>query len=108
MYSVMKLRDHPLVCHKNLPGQPPTWICPENRNRTTAVDEDGILTRTTFHALGDDKIALRMHTEGGEYLAHVYFNDQAFCLLVYKRLQDYIGRPLKDAGDMEFEPEEKP
>jgi len=39
--------------------------------------------RATFHALGV------------QYLAHIYFDDQAFCLQVYERLKGYVGKPIK-------------
>ena len=72
--------------------------------RVLTVDEDGILTRVTFHALGENKIALHANNEGGMYRAHIYFDDGDFCLQVYERLKGYVGKRIKDVGDMEIEP----
>ena len=70
--------------------------------RVLTVDEDGILTRVMFHALGENKIGLHADNEGGKYRAHIYFDDGDFCLQVYERLKGYVGKPIKDVGNMEI------
>jgi len=46
---------------------------------------------------------LRMKNHNGEYLTLIYFDDCRFRRRVYERMKDYIGKPIKDAGDLEFE-----
>jgi hypothetical protein len=44
-----------------------------------------------------------MNNESGEYIAHIYFNNHASRLWLYECLKDYIGKPIQDAGDLDFE-----
>ena len=92
------------MSHKGFRSWPPMWVCVDNSsNRPVKGDENGTLTQATSHGLTEFRITLRMNNDDGEYLALVDFDDHTFCMQACERLKNYIGKPLKDAGDMEFE-----
>jgi hypothetical protein len=100
----MKLRDHPLMFYKGFRSWPPMWVCVDNSSkRPVEGDEIGTLMQATIHGLGESRITLRMNNEHGEYLAIVDFDDHTFCMQAYERLKNYVGKSIRDAGDMEFE-----
>jgi hypothetical protein len=44
-----------------------------------------------------------MNDGKADYLSHLMFDDQQFCLRVYDALKHHVGKPVKDIGDLEIE-----
>ena len=99
----MKLRDHPLMSSDGFRTWPPSWLCVYGTNKTIEQNEIGILTRASFHALGKSRIMLWMQNGNGGYSASLYIDDYQFCLKVYERLKDCIGKSIEDVGDLELD-----
>ena len=91
------------MSHEGLRTWPPIWVCVYGASQPIEHNEIGTLTEMRILDQGDSRIMLRMKNHNGEYLTLIYFDDCRFCRRVYERMKHYIGKPIKDAGDLEFE-----
>ena len=98
----MKLRDHPLMSHGGLRNWPPIWVCMGRTTRPIEQQEVGTLTEVSLDGLGKPQIMLGMKNDNGDYRTLIDFDDRGFCLKVYERLKDCIGKPVEDLGDLDF------
>ena len=100
----MKLRDHPLLSYKGLRSWPPLWVRIDDVSKCQVEsDETGTLIQVRIDNLADCKIMLRMEYSGHEYAAVLMFDAQEFCLRVYQALKHYVGRAVKQLGEVEIE-----
>lgn len=99
----MKLRDHSLASHKGLPTWPPVWVRFDKASAATwTSDEYGILSQVKMFARNDHRISIRMKYQQTEYIAHLLFDDDTFCLRVFAVLKERIGSAVRDLGDIDF------
>jgi hypothetical protein len=96
----VKLREHPLLSHKGLSSWPPLWVCMDDIGSGIVHAEIGNLTRVTMQNLDDSRISLRMNNGRHEYVGHLLFDDQNFCLNIYALLQKNVGKAIEEIGNL--------
>jgi hypothetical protein len=101
--SLMKLRDHPLISFKGVRSWPPVWFDAELVPGKMIKGEVGILTDVVMRELELCRVFLTIRYQGGSFIGVLFFDDQPFCLKVYKFLKACIGKEIKNIGDMEFQ-----
>lgn len=98
----MKLRDHPLVSFAGLPSWPPIWVTVENRTVVKRKGEFGTLLEVRMQELMNNKIFLFIEHNDVRYTGCLLIQDPAFCHQLYRRLQDYVGRPVGEIGNLDL------
>jgi len=99
----MKLRDHPSILCKGVRSWPPVWFDAEVVPGKMIKGEVGILTDVIMRELEVCRVFLTIRYQGASFIGTLFFDDQSFCLKVYKLLKACIGREIKDIGDMELQ-----
>jgi hypothetical protein len=98
----MKIRDHPLMSYRSRPNWPPVWTQGTPKNQKVAIGELGILRYV--HEVNPTslyKFYLVIEHEKEEYVGTVIFDDLAFCRQIAKLLQQNIGRPTEEIGNLD-------
>ena len=95
----MQLRDHPLMSFGGKPNWPPLWVA--STDSTTLAGEIGILKHVISDITSDHRCFLMMEHDGKGYVGILKFHDAAFCSLVCALFNRYIGRSIKEIGDLD-------
>lgn len=98
----MKLRDHPALVISGLSVWPPVWIDTRTQPFKRLEGEIGILTGTVLNHGFPRAIFLTMEFEQKDYMGFVTCADASFCCQLDSFLQNYIGRPIKEIGDLDL------
>lgn len=96
----MKLRDHPLMRHRGAPNWPPRWIHTRDGVKTLE-GEIGVLTYVHSRRGPADKCYLVIEHESDALVGTLFFDDETTCEQICKLLKAYIGRSIKEIGDLE-------
>ena len=95
----MQLRVHPLMSFEGKPNWPPLWV--GSTDSTTITGEIGVLKHVISDVTSDKRCFLMIEHDGKGYVGILKFNDVAFCSLVCKLFDRYIGRSIKEIGDLD-------
>ena len=99
----MKLRDHPRMIRTNgYCSWPPSWTAADQRRDEKPIGEVGTLEDVVRSHIIDDKLFLFMESDGFRYMGFITFDDSGFCNKIYRLLKHYVGRPIKEIGDIEL------
>jgi hypothetical protein len=82
---------------------PPVWTLAATRNGSvrTLVGEVGVLKYAHSNSLMSNKCFLVIDFQEEAYIGRLIFNDHPFCGQISNLLRAYIGRPMKEVGDMD-------
>ena len=90
------------MSQNGFPSWPPIWVhIADPLKRPFKSDEIGVLTQVGLHDQEECRIYLRMHDGDADYFSRLLFDDPAFCTKVYEVLQDHVGQPMKNIGDID-------
>ncbi|HKY09204.1 MAG TPA: hypothetical protein VJQ55_13215 [Candidatus Binatia bacterium] len=95
----MKLRDHPLMAFEGKRNWPPVWV--NSTDSSTITGEVGVLKHVVADVTNNKRCFLMIEHEGKGYVGTLKFNDVTFCFLVSKLFNRYIGRTIKEIGDLD-------
>jgi hypothetical protein len=98
--NAVKLRDHPLIRHPGGANWPPVWTQRRIDGVKAMTGEDGVLIYV-HAATESDKCFLVIELENENYNGTLIFDDAKFCHHVADLLRRYIGKPIKDIGDLD-------
>lgn len=99
----MKFRDHPLMTHRRLPNWPPTWAHFDGtRQDNESSSEIGILKEVASYMAPGAMCFLTIEVEQEPWMGVLLFDDVAFCRQITNLLQQYVGRPIREIGDIEL------
>ena len=96
----MKLKDHPLMTHHNVPNWPPSYLTPDYRQEL--IEEFGILRAVTLDAQMPNRCFLMVEMEGLGYVSWVKFDNVAFRAHFVKAVTGHLNKRIKDIGDLEI------
>jgi hypothetical protein len=98
----MKLRDHPMMIRTNgYQSWPPSWTTTHQDRDGKPVGEVGTLEDVVRSHITDNKIFLFMESDGFRYMGFITFDDPPCCHEIYRLLKHYVGRPIKEIGNLE-------
>lgn len=97
----MKLRDHPALEISGVHYWPPVWMHTQTRPFKRLEGEVGVFTGTKINDDLPSAIFLLMEFEQQRYMGFLTCGDPGFCDLLDRLLQDHIGRPVKEIGDLD-------
>ena len=89
--NLMRLKEHPKI------QWPPRWS--EGSERPLR-GEDGILRDVDF--IEPSKLLLSNEMNGRIYFAELYCFNSAFAFRLHEKLKPIVGRPIREAGDLDF------
>ena len=95
----MQFRDHPLMSFDGKSNWPPLWV--HSTDSTTVAGEIGVLKHVVPDITNDKRCFLMIEHEGKGYVGILKFNNVAFCSLVGKLFNNYIGSSIKEIGDLD-------
>ena len=98
----MELRNHPLMSHDGVSNWPPVWA-PVNRRdgKPSLQGEIGVLKFVVCPPSRKVCFLITVH-DGGEHIGRLLFDDGSFCQQIGKILETYIGRTIKEIGDLDL------
>ena len=94
----MKLRDHPALRILSTRSWPPVWV---HTRTDKAYGEVGTFTGTSVNDAIPTAIFLKMQFEQKEYMGFLSVNDAVLCRQLNELLDQHIGRPIEEIGDLE-------
>jgi hypothetical protein len=97
--SIMKLRDHPLLCRT----WPPAWWWRAGAESKNPRGEVGVLRDVRPYSIQPaDRFYLIMEDDGAEYLGILLVEDYAFCQQLFTLLLQHCGMKIQDIGDIDL------
>jgi hypothetical protein len=99
---VMMLRDHPLMSYHGVTNWPPMWTQGIEKNKKIVRDEVGILRYVHDVSPRSKKIYLVIEYEREHYVGTLIFDDIPFRHQITNLLQQNIGRPIEEIGDLDL------
>jgi hypothetical protein len=101
--SLMLLRDHPLLTHRNACSWPPAWLYCGGFDNTHPHGEVGIL-KTVFLSVvkSSTRCSLIMEHAGAEYMGELLISDAAFCREIYEVLLRHCGKTIQEIGEIDL------
>ena len=99
----MKLRDHPMMIRTNgYRSWPPPWKAANQDRDEKPIGEVGTLQDVVRSHIIDNKIFLFIESDGFRYMGFITLDDPGFYNKIYRLLKHYVGRPIKEIGDIEL------
>lgn len=95
----MKLKDHPLMKHHNVPNWPPSYLTPAYRQEL--IEEFGILRAVTLDARMPNRCFLMVEMDGLAYVSGLKFDHSAFRTRFVNTINVHLNRPMKEIGELE-------
>ena len=96
------LRDHPQMRYRGQQNWPPIWVSAGKPPIQRLTGDVGFLTNVLWHANVPTRLFLRMNVGEEPYLGSLLFPDRTFCFQLYGILRQYIGRSIKEIGDLDI------
>jgi len=84
-----------------VPNWPPVWTLARNSSVRTLRGEVGVLTQVLSNSEMSRKCYLVIDFEGERYVGTLLCDDPAFNLQIPRILENYLGRPIKEIGDLD-------
>jgi hypothetical protein len=100
--SLVKLRDHPMMCYRGVRNWPPVWTRVAQETVIKHSGEIGILKQVDCRVRFSNRAFLTVEYEGESYIGTLLFDDPVFCRAVGRLLQKNIDRSIKSIGDLDF------
>jgi hypothetical protein len=89
--------------HRGAPNWPPVWTqWTKGGSTTTLKGEIGVLRYVRSTDEPAKKCFLVTEHDGQHYVGTLLFDDSAFCARISTLLHVYLGRSIKDIGDLEI------
>jgi hypothetical protein len=100
----MELRKHPRMTYQGRPNWPPDWKGPYGPNNPLPCGEVGILIRVepASNILRTPHCIVVIQWNNQEYLASLYFDEEAFLQEIFGLLQSSIGQPIAEIGSLDI------
>jgi hypothetical protein len=100
----MELRKHPRMMYQGRPNWPPEWKGPFGPNNPLPRGEVGILIRVepASNILRTPHCIIVIQWNHQEYLASLYFDEEAFLHEIVGLLQSSLGRPIAEIGGLDI------
>ncbi len=101
----MQLRHHPAMSYDGISNWPPTWTksCGAAGSVDVLQGEVGTLRRVLPSRIEPcARLFLQVGFGGKSYRAILLFNAAAVCRYLTDVLQAYLGRTIKEIGDLEL------
>jgi hypothetical protein len=95
----MQLRDHPLMVFEGKPNWPPLWIA--STDAATLAGEIGVLKDVISDITSQRRCFLMIEHDGKNYVGTLKFDDAAFCSLISRLFNRYVGRTIREIGDLD-------
>jgi hypothetical protein len=90
------------MSYRGLPNWPPVWTHGYSTEVKTARGELGVLKHVMIHDQIPTKCFLIVEHEAERYTGCLLFDDASFCRQMQTILEAYLGRPIKDIGDLDL------
>lgn len=87
----MRLREHPKI------QWPPTW---SEGGEKSITGEEGILRDVDLAE--PSKLLLSNELDGQVYFAELYCFNNAFASRLHDKLKPFVGRPIRELGELDF------
>jgi hypothetical protein len=97
----MQLRNHPLMSFEGKPNWPPPWFGSADSTKTLS-GESGILKHVVKDVTVEKRCFLMIEHGGEGYVGALKFDDPAFCTHISTLFEQYIGRSIREIGDMDL------
>jgi hypothetical protein len=81
---------------------PPVWVHMRKVPTDKVIGEVGILIDSIWHSELPTRLFLRMNLGEEPYLGALIFGGSGFCWQVHGILQQNLGRPIKEIGDLDL------
>jgi hypothetical protein len=100
----MELRKHPRMTYLGRPNWPPEWKGPYGPDNPLPHGEVGILIRVELpsNILRTPHCILVIQWNHQEYLASLYFDEEAFLQEIVALLQSCLGQPIAEIGTLDI------
>jgi|RhiMetStandDraft_4_1073278.scaffolds.fasta_scaffold773155_1 hypothetical protein len=99
----MKLRSHPLMCHRGIPSWPPVWTR-EFGQETYPAGEVGIL-QDVRRSTDGNYCYLAIQHNGSRYLGFLECDDCKFFEKVYRLFSRSCGHAIQEIGELDLDPD---
>src|SRR2546425_73229 len=98
----MELRHHPFMSRFGVPNWPPIWTQARKEGNKRVMGEVGVLRYVHANNKISHKCYLVIEHTKEHYVGCLIFDDIAFCSQISKLLQNQIGHPVKEIGDLDL------
>jgi len=85
--------------YRTVKNWPPIWT---NSGKTDEIGEIGILRQVNGDSQLCSRCFLVIEHEGQRYVGALLFSDVMFCSSIREILKNYIGRSIKEIGDLDL------
>jgi hypothetical protein len=89
------------MSYKGIPNWPPVWTHGYSLVVRSVKGEVGTLKHVMIHPQMPTRCYLVIEYEGERYTGCLLFNERNFCQQIAKLLDFYLGRPIKEIGDLD-------
>jgi hypothetical protein len=96
----MELRNHPLMRHNGVANWPPVWTQSKKERNKTTRGEVGVLRYVHANNRISNKCFIVIEYDKEHYVGCLIFDDVAFCYQIAEFLRRYVGRSIKEIGDL--------
>jgi hypothetical protein len=97
----MQLRDHPLMSYRSIHNWPPAWTPREGSENKPQKGEIGILKEIMLSMI-PPRCYLVVEYQFAEYMGCLLFDDRAFCMQIYRLLEDHQGDSIQYIGGLDI------
>jgi hypothetical protein len=98
----MELRHHPLMRWHKVRNWPPVWTQVRKERKRTVRGELGVLRYVHANRNVSNKCYLVIEHDKEYYVGSLIFDDVTFCWQISCLLQQHIGEPISDIGDLDL------
>jgi hypothetical protein len=89
------------MSYRGVRNWPPVWTLTRNESARTLRGEVGVLKYVHYNTIMSNKCFLVIDFQAESYIGSLIFKDHSLCKQISHLLVDYIGRPIKDIGDLD-------
>jgi len=100
----MELRSHPGMSFHGVSNWPPVWVHSRGGEEKQLNGEIGVLKYVHASNRLSNKCYIVMEHESIQYVGCLIFEDVGFCYRVANMLRTYLGRSIKEIGDLDLSP----
>lgn len=80
----------------------PGWTCTQTQPFKKIEGEVGVFTGTVLNDGIANAMFLKMELAGEPYMGFLSCNDPGFCRQLHDMLQNYIGRTIREIGNLDL------
>lgn len=104
LFTVMTLREHPLMSYRRLSNWPPVWTWRGGgQGNKQPRGEVGVLREVYLSKIEPcSQIYMIIEHETEEYMGALLFSDSTFCRQVHELLSKQCGSRIADIGSLDI------